>query len=97
MTTKSLFLVALSCFLSIAAAAMLVRRQLGYELLLVALGALTGWSAVACGGRPPAWLGAHWGITDDSDPRNLPVRIWLPILAIVILVAGLLFWYAVRF
>ena len=36
-------------------------------------------------------------ITDDSDPRNLPVRIWLPILAIVIVVAGLLFCYVVRF
>jgi hypothetical protein len=97
MTTKLLFLVTISCLLSWAAGAMLLRRELGHELLLVALGALTGWSAVACRGRLPAWLRVHWGITDDSDPRNLPVRIWLPILAMVIVVAGLLFWYVVRF
>ena len=76
---------------------MVLRRQFSHELLLIVLGALTGWSAVACRGRLPGWLREHWGIADDSDPRNLPVRIWLPLLAVVIVVAGLLFYYAFRF
>jgi hypothetical protein len=76
---------------------MLLQRQFSHELVLVTLGALTGWSAVACRGRLPAWLREHWEIADDSDPRNLPVRIWLPILAVVFVVAGVLLYRAFHF
>jgi len=78
---------------------MLLQQQLTLELGLVALGAVTGWSAVVGRGRVPAWVRELWEdrIADDSAPDNLPVRIWLPVLIVAILVAGLLFFYVIRF
>jgi hypothetical protein len=48
MTPRFMVLVVLSCFLSFAAALMALQRQFTHELSLVALGAITGWSAVVC-------------------------------------------------
>jgi hypothetical protein len=96
MTSKLIFLVVVSGFLTFAAASLLLRHQFTRELYVIGCGAFTGWCAVACRGRLPDWLRERWGIVDDSAPGNLPVRIWLPILAIVFLVAGLLFFYVIR-
>jgi hypothetical protein len=78
---------------------MCLQRRFTSELLVVALGALTAWSAFICGGRLPAWLQALWGdrITEDSDPKNLPLRIWLPLLMLAIIIAGALIWYTAHF
>ena len=97
MAPKLIFLVLLSCFLSFAAGLMILRHQFTRELYEIACGAFTGWSAVVRRGRLPNWLREHWGLVDDSAPGNLPVRTWLPILTIAIVVAGLLFFYVVRF
>jgi len=97
MTPKWIVLVVLCSFLSSAAVLMMLRHQFTHELYVIAGGAFIGWCAVACGGRLPYWLREHWGIADDSAPGNIPVRIWLPILAIVTAVAGLLFFYVARF
>src|SRR5690348_9001184 len=95
MTPRFMVLVVLSCSLSFAAALMALQRQFKHELSLVALGAITGWSAVVCRGRLPAWIRDLWGdrIAADSAPGNLPVRIWFPILAIVMVIAALLVFY----
>jgi hypothetical protein len=95
-TTKLIFLVVVSCLLSFAAVLMVLEQQFNHALYVIACGAFIGWSAVAFRGRLPNWVREHWGIADDSAPGNLPVRIWLPILAVVIVVAGLLFFYVVR-
>ena|SRR2546430_1587096 len=96
MTPKLILLVLISCFLSFAAVLMLLQHRFTRELYVVVSGASIGWAAVACRGRLPTWLGERWGIADDSDRRNLPLRILLPILAVVVVVAGLLVYYAFR-
>jgi hypothetical protein len=97
MTPKWIVLVVLSCFLSFAGVLMMLRHQFNRELYVIASGAFIGWCAVAYRGRLPYWLRERWGIASDSAPGNIPIRIWLPILAIVIAVAGLLFFYVMRF
>jgi hypothetical protein len=99
MTPKLILLLVLSCFLSFMAVLMFLQRRPTSELLIVALGALTGWSALICRGRLPEWIKSLWGdrITEDLDPNNLPLRIWLPLVAITIVVAGVLIFYAARF
>jgi hypothetical protein len=97
MTPKLIFLVAVSSFLSLAAVFMLLHHQFSRELYVVGSGALIGWTAVAYRGRLPIWMRKRWGIADESDPRNLPMRIWLSILAVVVAVAGVLIFYAFRF
>lgn len=97
MTPKLIFRVTVSSFLSLAAVLMLLHHQFSREIYVVGSGALIGWTAVAYRGRLPIWMRERWGIADDSDPRNLPLHIWVPILAVVIAVAGLLIFYAFRF
>jgi hypothetical protein len=97
MTPKLIFLVVVSSFLSLAAILMLLHHQFSRELYVIGSGALIGWTAVAYRGRLPIWMRKRWGIVDESDPQNLPMRIWLPILAVVVAVAGVLIFYAFRF
>ena len=99
MTPKLILLLVLSCFLSFMTVLMLLQGQLTSQLLIVALGALTGWSALICRGRLPEWLKARWGdrITEDLDPKNLPLRIWLPLLGITVIVVGTLIFYVAHF
>ena len=94
---KWIILVVLSCFISFAAVLLLLRHQFTHQLYIITSGAFIGWYAVACRGKLPDWLREHWRIADDSAPGHIPVRILLPILAIVIAVAGLLFFYVVRY
>lgn len=55
--------------------------------LVMVMGALAGWSAVIFNWQP------FFKVNSDSDPENLPVRTWLPILTIAILVViGLIVW-----
>ena len=59
---------------------MCLQRRFTSELLVVALGALTAWSAFICRGRVPVWLQALWGgrITEDSFyelAHNAPVKV----------------------
>ncbi len=82
--------------LSLAAVVMVLEQQFTRVLYAICSGAFIGWTAVAYRGRLPAWVREHWKIAEDSDPGNLPVRIWLPILALVIVVAVILFFYVVR-
>ena len=96
MTPKVIVITMLSSFLSFAAVLMVLQQQFSQELGIIGCGAFIGWTTVAYRGRLPNWVRKHWGIVDDSDPGNLPVRIWLPILALVIVVAGLLFFYVAR-
>src|SRR5262245_34316560 len=95
MTPKLILLFVLSSFLSFSAVFMLVQSRLTGELLIVAIGAITGWSTLVCHGRLPGWLKTLWGdrITEDSDPTNLPVRIWLPLSMLAIIIASALIWY----
>ena len=78
---------------------MCLKGQFTSKLLTVALGALTGWSALICRGRLPGWLRAFWGdrINEDSDPENLPLRIWLPWLLLAIIIASALILRAAHF
>ena len=56
--------------------------------IVIFLGALAGWSTVFFNRQP------FLNVNEDSDPENLPIRVWLPILSLAIIVtAGLFLWF----
>ena len=55
--------------------------------IVIFLGALAGWSTVFFNRQP------FLNVNKDSDPENLLIRVWLPILSLAIIVtAGLFLW-----
>jgi hypothetical protein len=64
------------------------------EVILV--GVVVSITYVVAGGTLPDWLKSRVNVTDDDAPSNLPVRLYLPILATVLLVAGVLLYFGMR-
>jgi hypothetical protein len=65
-------------------------------LEVIVIGVVVSITYVVAGGRLPDWLKRFVNVTDDDDPSNLPVRLYLPILAAVLVVAGVLLYFGLR-
>jgi hypothetical protein len=61
-------------------------------LVLIAFGLIVSLVFIARGGSLPELVHRYGAVDRDDAPDNIPPRVYLPILAIVLLTAAIIFW-----